>query len=158
MKLEQLLTIVAAGCMLAVFVPVSAQAQRAPLPEIIQDFCREVALDSDHADRRLDDADQDAANCPGEFDDCQERIFNDDVVSCLVDFADCTSDANEDEAEVCGEFSEELEDAYDHALREARREGPGVERRFQEFIDNRSDQCLQPARNIVFRCATLSSK
>lgn len=155
MKLQQLLTIAAGGCLLAVFVPTSAQAQ-APLPGIIEDLCDEIALEADEANDELNEAERDLRDCPLEFDDCLNGLFNDDPVSCTVDYLDCAGDANRDVAQACERFGRRLNDAYEDALRAARREGPGVERRLQRFIDGDSQarqECGRPAIQVAVRCA-----
>lgn len=157
MKLQQSLTIAAAGCLLAVFVPASAQAQ-APLPGIIEDLCTEIALEADEANDELGEAERDLQACPAEFDDCQSGLFNSDPVSCTKKYLDCAGDANRDVAQACERFGRRLEDAYDDALRAARREGPGVERRLQRFVDGTSQarrECGRPAVQVAVRCAGL---
>lgn len=132
-----------------------AAAQREPpAREIFNDFCEEILQESMNTADRLDNAREDKAECAAELRDCPEGFFNDDPVSCLVDLLECSGNAEGDAVEACGNFSESLADAYSDALRKARREGPGVERRLQRLIDsNRGDRCLAPAQLVTDRCA-----
>lgn len=140
--------------LLAVSISGSAYADP-PLLGIIAGFCEEVLHEADDALEELDEASRDLRDCGREFDDCQSGLFNNDPVSCIISFTDCTDDANRDTNQACNLFSKKLGDAYVDALREARRHGPGVESRFQLWIQNRGEECLQPAVAVATACAAI---
>ena len=139
-----------AAFVLAVFISGAAQAEP-PLPQIIVDFCESVLLQSSEAGEELNEARNDLQDCPMEFTDCGSGLFNKDVVSCLVDYADCTENARRDADQACSVFSKRLSDAYEDALRQSRRNG--VEDRFQRWIQNRGQECLTPAVIVADTCA-----
>jgi hypothetical protein len=151
MKTQKPCLIAAIVCLLALFASGFAYAQP-PLPDIIQDFCREVLLDSNDAQDELDEANRDARDCAGEFNDCQSGLFNNNAATCVEKYLDCGDDALRDANQSCSTFSRQFGDAYEDALRQARRQGAGVERRFQTWIENNSDVCLLPAVNVAVRC------
>ncbi len=152
MKTSRLLVVALSVCLAAVFFSGSAYADP-PLPEIIADFCEEVSLAAADTQEELFEAKFDAAGCGGGYGDCRAGLFNNDLATCIARYVDCGDEALGEAANACSDFSEELIDAYDDALRRARREGPGVERRFQDFIENSSEVCLAPAVNVATRCA-----
>jgi hypothetical protein len=151
MKKSRLLVVALSVCLAAVFFSGTAYAD-APLPEIIADFCEEVSVAAADTQEELIEARINAAGCGGGYADCRAGLFNNDPATCIVRYVDCGDEALEEATNSCSDFSEELGDAYADALRKARREGPGVERRFQKFIENQ-DACLQPAVDVAISCA-----
>ena len=155
MKLKKMLSSVTAACLLAVFIPGTAQADP-PLPGIIAEFCSEVLRDADDALDELGEASRDLLNCGDEFEDCQRGLLNNGPVSCLIEIVNCADNANQDATQACNFFSNQLGDAYEDTLREARRAGPGVEGRFQEWLlTERGRACLQPAVIVTSTCAEI---
>jgi len=99
----------------------SASANPGDAREIIVDFCETVAEEAGDTIEKLGNAAGDLAECPGEFADCRDGgLFGNDP---LVEW-----------------------DAYEDALRQARREN--VEDRVQDFFNDPSPErsaCLSPA-------------
>ena len=156
MKFQKLLVIAAIVCLL-VAVSGPAQAQpRQDAREIIADFCESVSSEAADTKEKLGNAAKDLAECPEEFVDCRDGgLFgNDPLVECLGEGLECTARAAEDKAQACGEFETDLTDAYERAMRQARREG--VEDRVQDFFNSQSRdrrRCLRPAVRVGRVCS-----
>ena len=153
MKTQKLILIVASACILAIFVSGPAYAQREPM-EIAQEFCDEIQDAAEDTNQELDEATSDLADCPVEFEDCQEGIFAKQPAECIRDFNQCVDRAFEDAGQACNAYLRKFQDAYDDALRRARRSGPRVERRVQTLLANRLRQeCFKEAVEISIRCS-----
>ena len=156
MKFIKLFTSAASVCLLAVFFAGSAQADPV-LDDIIDEFCADVFRISTDTWGDVTEAAQDLQNCGSEYRDCQLGQLSNGPVSCLVEIVDCAGDAQRDTSQACISFADQLGNAYEDALRQARSNGPGVERRFQAFLltDEGAD-CLQPADTTVSACAIIT--
>ena len=133
-----------------------AQAQETELAQIIAEFCTDVLEISVETVDDLAEATRDLQDCAVEFDDCQTGLFGRDPVACITKFADCSNEANQDQGQACNFFERRIEDAYDDALREARRESQGTETLFQIYIDEQGQECLEPAVLAATACAGLT--
>ncbi|UCC14928.1 MAG: hypothetical protein JSW21_02975 [Gammaproteobacteria bacterium] len=132
----------------------TAPAHAASLEEIIAEFCGEVAFAAVDAGEELAEAKEDLEDCPVEFDDCLSGFGVNDPVRCTSRYLDCSDDANRDAVRACETFNRRLEDAYEDALRRARREGgTGTEKNFQRWLLTQGEECLQPAVLVGDLCA-----
>ena len=136
----------------------SASANPGDAREIIVDFCETVAEEAADTIEKLGNAAGDLAGCPGDFVDCRDGgLFgNDPLVECLAEGIECTARAAEDKAQACGEFQTDFADAYERALRQARREGRRVENLVQDFFNGQSPErraCLRPAIQVGRVCS-----
>ena len=134
----------------------SASASPQDAAEIIADFCEAVAEEAADALEKLGNAAGDLAECPADFADCRDGgLFgNDPLVECLAKGIECTARAGEDKVQACGEFHTDFADAYEDALRQARREN--VENRVQDFFNEPSpgrSACLSPAIEVGKVCS-----
>ena len=132
-----------------------AQAQT-ETEDIIADFCETIADDAEETVDKLADVVEDLGRCVENFSECRggRGLGNDPLVDCIASGIECSGRAAGDKAEACGEYTQELADAYERALREARREG--VENEVQDFFNTRGQErraCLRPALRIGRRCA-----
>ena len=139
----------------------SASANPGDAREIIVDFCETVAEEAGDTIEKLGNAVGDLAECPGEFADCRDGgLFgNDPLVECLAKGIECTARAGEDKVQACAEFTTALGDAYEDALRQARREN--VEDRVQDFFNDPSPErsaCLSPAIEVGILCSAESEE
>jgi hypothetical protein len=143
---------------LAAFVAGCGQghAQGTELIEIIAEFCEDVSRASIEGVDDLGEATRDLLDCSVEFEDCQTGLFDRDPVSCIAKYARCNTEANEDQTQACDLFERRFEDAYDDALRDARREGPETETLFQIYIVEQGQECLEPAVFTATACSGLS--
>ena len=133
-----------------------AQANPGDAREIILDFCDTVAEEAADTIEKLGNAAGDLAECPEDFIDCRDGgLFgNDPLVECLADGIECSARAAEDKAQACGEFRTDFGEAYEDALRQARREN--VENRVQDFFNDPSPErsaCLRPAIKVGEVCS-----
>ena len=161
MKTQNMFVGTAVVCLLAVFAAGcgqggQAQAQEPGLSEIIAEFCEDVSQLSIEALDDLGEATRDLQDCSVEFSDCQSGLFSRDPVSCVIKYTECNSEANQDQQQACGFFGHRLEDAYDDALRDARREGPETERLFQIYLEEQGQECLEPAVLTATACSGLT--
>jgi len=114
------LLIIAIGLVLAVFMPVYAQAQ---LAEIIVEFCDDTSDAVDDAVTELARAGSDLEECYDDYDDCLNGfLFGNDPIDCLDRFFTCYKRENREEGQACRDFSREFKDAYGDAYRKARRQ------------------------------------
>ncbi len=161
MNSQNILVGTAVVCLSSAFVAGCGQGAQAQAPdlglaEIITEFCEDVSEISIEAVDDLVEATIDLEDCAVEFDDCQTGLFDRDPVSCIIKFAECNSEANQDQQQACDFFEHRLEDAYDDALRDARREGPETETLFQIYLDEQGQECLEPAIFTAAACSGLT--
>ena len=133
-----------------------APTQEPGLSEIIAEFCDDVMQISIEALDDLAEATRDLQDCAVEFDDCQSGLFSRDPVSCIAQYAECNSEANQDQQQACDFFEHRLEDSYSDALRDARREGPETETLFQIYLEEQGQECLEPAVLTATACSGLT--
>jgi hypothetical protein len=158
MKFQKLFVIAAIVCLL---VGASGPAQAGPRQdarEIIADFCETVSSEAADAAEKLGNAAEDLAECVDDFGECRDGgLFgNDPLVECLDKGINCASRSAEDKAQACGEFVTDFGDAYERALRQARRQGQRVEDLVQDFFNDQSPKrriCLAPAIQVSRACA-----
>jgi hypothetical protein len=145
-----------AVCLLIALLPGSAQAQNS-MNQVKIEFCEDVSRESNEAFEDLSEATQDLADCAVEFDDCETGLFNSNPASCLVEFLQCTSEANQDQGRACEFFGNRLANTFEEALRDARQVDPeNGEIRFLNFLNrNAGQQCLEPAEFSALLCAGL---
>jgi hypothetical protein len=156
MKLHKLYTVAAAVFFVAIFSAQAAQADP-PLRDIIEEFCDDVIRISAQTLDDVSEAANDLQSCASDYRDCQFGQLSNGPVSCLIESVDCAQRAQRDSNQACISFASQLGNTYEDALRNARRNGPGVERRFQAFLlTDLGAQCLQPADTAGSTCAALS--
>ena len=159
MKTQKLLVIAAIVCLLVgASGPAQAQLEESEVAEIIADFCETVSSEAADAAEKLENAADDLAECTDDFFDCRDGgLFgNDPLVECLGKGINCAARSAEDKAQACGEFTTDLADAYERALRQARREGQRVEDRVQDFFNQPSaarSACLAAPIDVAKDCA-----
>lgn len=153
MKFMKQFSNITAAFVLAVFLPFPIQAAEEPLQEIILDFCQEVKNESQEALDEYSESLKDIQDCGNEFNDCQSGFRNESTISCLTEVAECGARGIEDVAQTCAQFSDEISDAYEKALRQARRQD--VENEFQEWLVGGvgSKVCLAPPTAMALICA-----
>ena len=146
-----------AVCLFIALLPESAQAQDS-MGQVKTEFCEDVSSASNEALDDLSEATADLADCAVEFEDCGSGVFNSNPASCLVEFLQCTSEANQDQGNACEWFARRLGSTFLEAMRDARQVDPEKgEQRFLNFLDrNNGQQCLEPARLTASLCAALT--
>ena len=141
---------------MAIFVCGPAYVQEAE--EIWAEFCEEIDNDAGKALSDLADANNDLNECLPDFRDCRSgEGFGraDSLADCLDEGYTCTGRADEKKAQACDDFKEDLEDAWQDALRQAGLEGE--EDQLKDYLNGSPDpalgECFRPARQVLRACA-----
>ena len=157
MTIQRYISFIATACLLIVLLPESSRAQDS-IGDVKAEFCSDVSEESNEALDDLSEATLDLADCAVEFDDCGSGLFDSDPVSCLVEFFQCTGEANQDQQRACDFFARRLENTFEEAMQDARQADPEKgERRFLRFLNRRAgQQCLEPAALSATLCGGLT--
>jgi hypothetical protein len=155
MKSLKLIVIAATVCLLAVLLPISAQAQEEQ--EIIDDYCQEVAREADHALFEIGEATADLQDCYDEYNDCMGGLHSSNPVDCIRDYRRCINRGNNEQLRECRRFLKGFQRDTRRAKRKARRKD--VE---DEFLDwfyspDKEEECLSQAHNVALLCAGATS-
>ncbi len=153
MKYQTLSVMAASVCLLTVLVSGTAYAQQSPLDNAME-FCGEVQEAANEAINELDEAAADLQDCPVEFDDCQDGIFENSAASCISDFIQCTGNAYQDAVQACSVFETRMTDAFEDGLRRARWFSQQNEHDVQTLLaDPLREQCFGPAVEVATLCS-----
>ena len=153
MKYQILPVMAASVCLLTVLVSGTAYAQQSPL-DIALDFCGDVEEAANETGNELGEAAADLADCSDEYNQCLGGIFENQPVSCISDFIQCTDNAHQDAAQACNVFEKRMVDAFEDALRRARWTSQPDEHDVQSLLATTlRQQCFAPAVVVADLCS-----
>jgi hypothetical protein len=154
MKLMKLFSSAAVACLLAGFLPGSANAG---LPEIIIDYCAEIVEGAEEGGDELSEATNDLQDCYPEFNDCISGFFGRGPVECIGKYSQCINRGENDVGQACNDFLREFQGDTRRAERAARKER--VKDEFQNWFYNGpgNEECLAPSLGVAALCAGFAS-